>query len=358
MQIGRPSGEMPTPTPALPHPRGMELSLDKGRNVLVVVAALLFILALTYGQLTISKPIIGNRVKVSLVQGNIEQSKKWNPHYAREIMQIYTELTQEAEKDQPALIIWPETATPGSINQNVSLHMEVRNIAHKAGAYLLLGSSQHQKFTSKEKMELRYSNSAFLIPPEPKVFISQRYDKIRLFPFGEYLPYKGIIPWSFINASALDNYMPGKEFTVFEHPDFRFGVLICWENIFPDLVRQFVKGGAQFMVNITNEAWYGKTAAPYQLLCMSVFRAVENRVFVVRCANTGISCIIDPYGRTLDRVKDEKGQDIFIRGVMTGWVIPLDSKTIYTRYGDTCVWFALLGSLIILRISWRKGKIK
>jgi len=110
------------------------------------------------------------------------------------------------------------------------------------------------------------------------------------------------------------------------------------------------------MVNLTNEAHFGKTAAPHQLVSISVFRAVENRVFVVRCANTGVSCIIDPYGRIVDRIKDENGLDIFIRGTLTGWIIPLDSKTIYTRYGDWFVWVALFGTLIFLIVSFFKKR--
>ena len=109
------------------------------------------------------------------------------------------------------------------------------------------------------------------------------------------------------------------------------------------------------MVNITNEAHFGKTAAPYQLAAITVFCAVENRVFVVRCANTGISCIIDPYGRIVDRVKDGDGQDVFVRGWLNGSVIPLDSKTFYTRYGDWGVWVSLLGTVMFLTVAVVKG---
>jgi apolipoprotein N-acyltransferase len=116
-----------------------------------------------------------------------------------------------------------------------------------------------------------------------------------------------------------------------------------------------VAQGAQFIVNITNEARFGKTAAPYQLASISVFRAVENGVFVVRCANTGISCIIDPYGRRIGWVRDEKGQDIFVRGIMSGWVIPLDSNTVFTRNGDMLVWGALIGASVFLIASCWKG---
>jgi apolipoprotein N-acyltransferase len=347
-----------TTTPPLTKGEKGVFGIDRGRKALVATTALLIVLVFTYGQLTLAKPIVGKMVKVSLVQGNIEQEKKWDSKYAQEIMKTYADLTQETAKDQPALIVWPETATPWSITQDARLQAEVRNIAKRAGAYLLLGSSQHQKFASKEKKGFKYFNSAFLIPSEANTTRNQRYDKIRLFPFGEYLPYRDIIPWSLIKAAALDNYTPGKEFTVFEHPDFRFGAVICWENIFPDLVRQIVKRGAQCIFNLTNEAHFGKTAAPYQLVSMCVFRAVENRIFVARCANTGISCIIDPYGRIVDRVKDERGQDIFIRGKLSGWVIPLDSKTIYTQYGDLLVWVAIFGSLVMLVVSVWKGRRK
>jgi len=351
-----------TLTRTLPHQGGGEKRRVKGggerlkgKKYLLVTAASLLLFTLVYGCFTLPTPITGNKVKISLVQGNIEQSKKWDPKYAQEIIQTYTDLTSEVSKDQPALIIWPETATPGSVTQSPMLYNKVRKIAEDAGTYLLLGSAQHQKFASREAKKPKYFNSAYLINPDPAVAKNQRYDKIRLFPFGEYLPFKDIIPWSFFKVSSLDNYTPGEEFTVFEHPDFRFGVTICWESVFPDLVRQFVKQGAQCIINITNETRFGEIAAPHQAASITVFRAVENRIFVVRCANTGVSCIINPYGRIIDRVKDGKGRDIFIRGTLTGWIIPLDSKTIYTRYGDWFVWVALFGTLIFLIVcSFKK----
>ena len=351
--LSLPEGGLTVPPVSKPERRGFQI--DKGRIALLATTASLIIPALIYGHTIISQPIIGNKVKISLVQGNIEQVRKWDPKHARDIMQTYAALTEEASKDQPALIVWPETATPGAINLNPKLQLELREIVKKAGTYLLLGSAQHQKFREKGAKKFEYVNSAFLVGPEAKMFKPQQYDKIRLFPFGEYLPYKGTIPWSSLKVSGSDNYVPGNKITIFEHPGFRFGVIICWENAFPELVRQFVQKGAQFMVNITNEAWFGQTAAPYQLVGISVFRAVENRVFIVRCANTGVSCIIDPYGRILDRVKDENGQDIFIRGIMTGWITPLDSKTIYTRYGDLLVWVAFLGAAIFLAAALMKG---
>jgi len=327
-----------------------------GTKLVVVTASLFLVFSLVYGHLKTSKHIKGKEIKISVVQGNIDQNKKWDRKYARFIMKTYADLTQEVSRDEPAMIVWPETATPRAINRDPKLYKKVRSIAESAGTYLLLGSSQLQKFKRQGSKGVKYLNSAFLISPGAGKTKNQRYDKIRLFPFGEYLPYKETIPWSSINVPDVSGYVTGKEFTVFEHPEFRFGVTICWENLFPDLVRQFVKAGAQLMINITNEAWFGKTAAPDQFLSMSVFRAVENRLFVIRSTNTGISCFIDPCGRIVNRLKDKHGKEIFIRGVLTAPVIPIESGTLYTRYGDWLAWMSILCSIVFIGIAFFKRK--
>jgi len=252
-------------------------------------------------------------------------------------------------------MIWPESATPRSISTDAKLQSQVRDLARSTAAYLLLGSTQLQKFKVQSAQSARYWNSAFLISPEPGEVKSQRYDKIRLFPFGEYLPYKDTIPWRLIKVAEFGNYVAGKEYTVFKTPFSRFGVTICWENIFPDLVREFVRNGAQFMVNVTNEAWFGPVTAPHQFVAMSVFRAAENRVFMVRCGNTGISCSIDPYGRVVNRVRGTDGGDIFVQGYMHESIVPLDSKTVYNRYGDWFAWLCVAVSIIFLALGALKG---
>ena len=326
--------------------------LKTGAMILGIITALFITFSLLYGHSILTRPIDGKKVKISVVQGNIEQKKKWDPNYAHDIMRVYSNLTEKASIDHPEMIIWPETASPGSINLNPRLYSEVKDIAKNAGAYLLFGSAQYQKFARGGVQNLKCLNSAFLIGPEAGITLNQRYDKIRLLPFGEYLPMKETIPWSYIGVRNISEFSQGREFTIFNIPGSHFGVVICWENIFPDLFRQFVLNGAQFMVNITDEAWFGKTAAPYHFVSMSIFRAVENRSYVVRCGNTGVSCIIDPYGRILDRVKDETGTDVFIRGVMSGWVIPLKSKTFYTRYGDLFAVVASFISAIFLAVTF------
>jgi apolipoprotein N-acyltransferase len=316
--------------------------------------------ALVFGWARVSQPLTGEPVKIALVQGNIEQRKKWDPQHGRAIMQTYADLTAAAAQERPRMIVWPETATPGAIDRHAGLHNQVQNIARASGAKLLFGSAQRQKMGDDPADEIRYVNSAFLIGGEGPANKTERYDKIRLFPFGEYLPYKDVLPWAAIGVPDVQGYAPGKEYKVFEIDDALFAVTICWENLFPDMVRRFVQNGAQFVVNITNEAWFEETAAPEQFLSMSVFRAVENGVFVARCANTGISCIIDPCGRVVDRVKDEKGKDVFVRGYLAGEIVPQRAGTLYTRYGDWFAWLcvgvsagAMLAAIVKMRLKPR-----
>ena len=279
---------------------------------------------------------------ISVVQPNISQEVKWDSEQAQWILNVLKTLTLQAEEQKPDLIVWPETSTPGALNQSSLIRNEVSSIIRSIKTPLLLGSSARSKFRAPGAERRKYLNSAYLIRDLDDFRRPQSYAKTRLLPFGEYLPYDQHVPWTSLGAPAFDGYTAGKEIKVFSLHDFQFAVTICWENIFPDLVRQFINNGAQFVVNITNEAWFGQTAAPYQFLAMSVFRAVENRIYVVRCANTGISCIIDPRGRVVDRLKDNEGQDIFVRGVLTGKVIPMNSRTFYTRYGDVFTWLCFV----------------
>ncbi|MBA7634404.1 Apolipoprotein N-acyltransferase [subsurface metagenome] len=224
---------------------------------MVVIAVILAAVTFVYGFISVTRSVTGDKIKLSIVQGNIEQSKKWDPRHAAFIMGTYSKLTMTASEARPELIIWPEAATPRAINQDLQLYSQVRDLAENAGTYLLLGSSSYQKFKRKGPQKLKYTNSAFLIDPYDSSKV-QRYDKNRLVPFGEYLPYKEMVPWSYIHIPDPGAYIAGSECTLFNLPNSRFAVNICWEITFPDLIRGFVKRGAQFIINITNEAWFGK----------------------------------------------------------------------------------------------------
>lgn len=293
-------------------------------------------------------------LRVSLIQANIPQNEKWNLNFRKKIMDRYYNLTIEASQKNPDLIIWPESATPGYLKRDWEIQRMVRKLVRETGIPLLLGSATHAKINREGRNIGRLKNSAFFIDEHGQII--SNYNKMRLLPFGEYLPMEGKFPWPRWLVPESGYFIPGTESKTFEHPKARFGVVICWESLFPNLFRKFVRAGSRFMVNITNEAWFGKTAAPRQLLVMSVFRSIENRVSLLRSANTGISCLIDPVGKIRERIMDENGNDVMVQGTMTVSVPGLHKETFYTRYGDlfgvTCSIMAVF--LIILALFHKK----
>jgi apolipoprotein N-acyltransferase len=276
-------------------------------------------------------------LKVALVQGNIDQSIKWDESFQLETLKIYQRLSMKAAEDKPDLMIWPETATPFFFQEAKEYQPLVLEIPEKTNSTLLLGTP----FYKVEHGKIDYYNSAILVSPAKDLI--GRYDKIHLVPFGEYIPLKKIL--FFIESSigeGIGNFKSGKEIINLSFPQGKFGVLICFEIIFPDLCRRFVKKGADFLVTITNDAWFGRTAAPYQHLSIAAFRAVENRVFIARAANTGISAFIDPKGKIV------KQGDIFTEEVLNGTIHPMKEKTFYTLYGDVFAWICSSLSIVFL----------
>ncbi len=291
----------------------------------------------------------GIRMKFSVIQGNIPQELKWNKSSRDFIMGRYFSLTAQALKDKPDLIIWPEAALPVVLEDEPYYYERVKGFVKEINIPLLLGA-----------VNLRdnlYYNSALLISEKGELLV--RYDKLHLVPFGEYIPLRKIL--SFLETIVpIGDFTRGKEYTVFNLPTpysllptNEFSVLICFEDLFPDLSREFVKRGAVFLINITNDAWFKKTSAPYQHLCASVFRAVENRVFLVRSANTGVSGFIAPTGKIVSLVDDKFGNHIFVSGYKSHEIsLSKRSLSFYTRYGDIFVTVCLLfvlGGIIIFK---------
>jgi apolipoprotein N-acyltransferase len=267
--------------------------------------------------------------RVALIQGNIRQDIKWDPQFQKETVEIYADLTRQARSQRPDLIIWPETATPFFFQNPSHLQSRILELSQQMDAPILFGAPAFEP----DGPRLKYFNSAFLISPEKKIL--GRYDKIHLVPFGEYAPLAGILGFTRDIIGAIGDFTAGKEVHNLALPWGRFGVLICYEAIFPGLTRRFVEQGAQFLVNITNDAWFGRTAAPYQHLSMVTLRAVENRVPIARAANTGISAVIDTGGRVL------LSTDLFTREVISGNISLNHSRTFYTQFGDLFVYLCL-----------------
>jgi len=272
------------------------------------------------------------KIKIGLAQGNIDQSLKWNPAYQEETLRIYQNLSLTLAREKPSLIIWPETATPFFFQSEEKYRPWVMEIAEQTGAYLLFGSPSYRMV--KEKVE--YYNRAYLLSPQKEVIGS--YDKIHLVPFGEYVPLSEFL-FFLGSLSTVGNLSSGRTIHNLHFPQGDFGVLICFEIIFPNLCRKFVKVGADFLVTITNDAWFGRTSAPYQHLSMVTFRAIENRVSIARAANTGISAFIDAKGEI------RKRSGLFVQEALVGQIGPKIEGTFYTQYGDI---FALVSSALAL----------
>ena len=332
-----------------------EGKVPKGhRNLLLQIGIAFFIMAisLTYGFYAISHKMHQDMINITVIQGNISQDIKWNPLFRKQNLDKHIKLTKEAvNKGETSLIVWPETSITVPVKQDLFALLSLTALMKEINSSLLFGSSQSPKFGSAEFRRANNFNSAFLISYD-KGFAGQ-YNKIHLFPFGEYLPFEGNIPWPARLSSFLSEtgtIIPGKEYTILNLDGVQFGTVICWESIFPSMFRQFVKRGAHLMINMTNEAWFGQTAAPYQFLSSTVFRAVENRVSIARSANTGVSCFIDPYGRIIGKIqKDER--DIFVEGYLT-MAVPISSeKTFYTRHGDIFAYSNIIIALCMIIFS-------
>lgn len=290
----------------------------------------------------------GRELRVALIQGNIPQGLKWSPEWRQATAEIYRRLTLDVAETRPDLIVWPETALPFFLGPDLAAREWVARLATEADSSLLIGSLDVEQASPPH-----YLNSAFLVSPGGE--ITQKYDKIHLVPFGEYVPLKRLLFFAQkLTQGAVGDFSPGTGRTVFALPGARFGVTISYEVYFPHEVRRFFLNGADFLVNITNDAWYGRTAAARQHMAMAVFRSVENGAYLVRAANTGISGVVDPQGR----VTHEIGE-IFTRGTLGATIRVARRETLYTRYGDVFAWgtVAFVLCLISLRIR-RAGSTK
>lgn len=321
--------------------------------VSLLTAVMVFFCIFFYGHLKIrksDKP--AGTLRASVIQGNIPQEIKWLPGVKTQIIEVYRKLTQLAAFEDPDIVIWPEASFPGYLNRDKETK-GILELARQVQTPLLVGSP------FLEGIDEAY-NSAYLIGRDGE--IKGRYDKLFLVPFGEYVPLKPLLGWlePLARSLGVSDFRAGHEFTIFRlmNEELPFGVLICFEDTFPQLARNFVRRGSRFLVVITNDAWFGPTAAAYQHLAASQLRAVENGVPVIRAANTGISAFISAQGEVLARVEDPSGKDIFILGHKTFPLPIINRETFYRKggwvfpYVTLCLWG---GIFMALKKRQRRG---
>ena len=332
---------------------------DRRRIPAMVVPLILTLASFAYGflQLRSEAMPVQNSLNVALVPGNIPQLRKWNVNEVPSILHRYSTLTRQASRESPELIVWPETAVREKVvtGEWPTYHSRFRRLLRETEVPFLIGTT-HRDISKK------LYNSVFLLSPQSEKL--SRYDKMHLVPFGEYVPLARFIPDFVPNFILFEPFEPGEKVNLLPMSSVKregtenidIGVAICFESVFPALFRKFVKEGANVMGILTNDAWFVGTAFPAQHFAMAPFRAVENSIAVFRCANGGISCVIDKFGRPITPlVTPSTAQEVLVARV------PLTSggQTLYTRYGD---WFPMLCAMLCIGwftwqiYRWRKNR--
>ena len=291
------------------------------------------------------------RLRVAVVQGNIDQGAKWSREWFARTLEIYEGLTRQAAEAGAEVVVWPETAVPGAIGTDPRQSGRFERLADETGAQLVIGAVGLEARAGGGRDVF---DSAFLVAPGEG--LQDRYDKTHLVPFGEYVPLAALVGKFFqavargIADTAVTPGRTPRAVRVFgPRGDVPVGVPICYELLFPDLMRRFVADGAQALFAITNDAWYGRTGAPYQFLAITALRSAETRVWTARAANTGVSAIIDARGRVRERTaifgRDWLVADVPLRPAPAG-------GTFYTRYGDVFAW----GCWIATALAFVRGR--
>ncbi len=263
---------------------------------LFAAAAIIIFVSLFFGQKQLeNKHTTGNRqVKIAVIQGNIEQDKKMSSAYNFENFKIHEELTLIAAKENPQFIIWPETVLFTYLLNDGYFFEKIQELAKKTKAYMIIGTPYYNDFG-------KAFNSIVAISPSGEVV--GRYDKQHLVPFGEYLPFRFILyPMLKNTGFFVKDFSKGEKNLPIEINGIKFGTLICFESTFPLKAKQRVRDGADILLILTNDAWFGNSSSPYEHFDNAIFRAIENNIYTIQAANSGISGVIDPQGRIIKKL--------------------------------------------------------
>ncbi|MGQ0734235.1 MAG: apolipoprotein N-acyltransferase [Acidobacteriota bacterium] len=284
----------------------------------------------------------GSPLPVALVQGNVPQGEKWDPARAGVILDRYLTMTREAVGRGARLVIWPESATPFFFDEDPVRAAEMRRTVASLGTPLLFGTDEVEPGTPN-----RYFNSAFMLDSGGAT--AATYRKVHLVPFGEYVPFGSVLTFVAPLVEAVADFSPGSRVTMLPVDGHMATTAICYEVVYPHLIRQGVLQGSELLTTITNDAWYGESSAAFQHFDMAVMRAIEHGRYLARAANTGISGIVDPYGRVLGRTQ------LFETATVVGEVRFLRELTVYATIGDLTAQLAVLVTLLGVGLGSRRS---
>ncbi len=309
------------------------------RRLGLTLPALLISGAMGFGHSQLQRHVSEDaELSVGVIQASIPQDQKWEAALLQSNLDRHLALSEQAIRRGARLIVWPESAIAYELDQYPQVLERVAALTSTEAVFLLAGNDDRERDPSGM---VRSYVGAKLISPRGDIVM--RYHKMRLVPFGEYLPLPDFLDRLLPVQRLVENvsdFTPGTDPVTGEAFGVSIGAFICYEAIFPSLVRRFPMNGAQVLFNLTNDGWYGTSAAPYQHYAMARFRAVENHRYLVRAANTGISAIIDPFGRELGRT------ELMEQTALVGEIRALSELTFYSRYGDVFAWSVCAVSVI------------
>ena len=318
-------------------------AIRPGRARLAAVTAGLGLLTVTsiWGAARIQGAALtreGSPVSIGLIQANIPQSEKWDSSRAPAIFQRYLQMSRDAAAKGAHFILWPESATPFYFHEDPPAAEQVRTLVREAATPLLFGTDEIERGSPD-----RYYNSAFMLDSAGAT--AAVYRKIFLVPFGEYVPFGHLLTFVGPLVEAVSSFSPGVRVTMMPVDGHMVSTAICYEVVYPHLIRDGVREGSELLTTITNDAWYGESSAPFQHFELAKMRAIEQGRYLVRAANTGISGIVDPYGRELART------NLFETTTVIGEARFLQSRTVYATIGDLPAQLAVLLTLLGLGVG-------
>jgi apolipoprotein N-acyltransferase len=287
---------------------------------------------------------------LALIQPSIPQTMIWDESADNDRFRQLLRISKSALDSKPDVLLWPEAALPKMLRYDEDVSRAVSDLASSNNIWMIVGSDDKEPDPNSAKGVNRYFNSSFLVGPEGT--LKERYCKRNLVIFGEYIPLIKYLPFLKYFTPIDGGFTPGEGVTPFHLGNLgaKISVTICFEDVFPHLIREYVDDDTEILVNLTNNGWFGEGAAQWQHGAAAVFRAVENGIPLVRCSNNGLTCLIDSHGRLTDIFHDTRGT-IYGQGYLTVQVPVLPTgefrtKTYYTLYGDvfgwSCVGFSLL----------------
>lgn len=322
------------------------LSTRRDRARVLAAAAVALIAAGGWGAFRIAGGRLtreGTPLRIGLVQPNIEQAAKWDPQQAYRIFTTHVAMTRDVVRRGAQYVLWPESATPFLFEDDPRGQADLRALAREVGVPILFGSDQ----VVRGRVPRMY-NAAFLLDADGRTVAV--YRKMRLVPFGEFIP---LDEWlSFVSpiVDSLAEFVPGEDMVMLPVDGHLTSTAICYEVVYPGLVREAVQAGSELLTTITNDGWYGRSAAPYQHFALASMRAIEEGRYLARAANTGISGVVDPYGRVIagSRIGEQVGIVADVR--------LLTARTIYSRVGDLVAWASMVVVAAALLIAGRSRR--